>query len=84
VSQKSFIGGARSLNEKDLHDNLFCFKTPEVGIESIRLKLDLKIFDEYTHILEGMYSTRLNGLPKIKCDHDQTLTPLITSKLTDK
>jgi len=39
--------GARSLNEKDLHDNLAYFKVPEEGIESIRIKLALKIFDEY-------------------------------------
>jgi hypothetical protein len=28
VSQKSFITGARSLNERDLHDNLIYFKVP--------------------------------------------------------
>jgi hypothetical protein len=39
--------GARSLNEKVLHHNLTYFKVPEGGIESIRIKLDLKIFDEY-------------------------------------
>jgi hypothetical protein len=44
VSQKSFIAGARSLNEKDLHDNLSYFKVPETGIESIGSKLALKIF----------------------------------------
>ena len=32
VSQRSFIAGARSLNEKDLHDNLAYFKVPQVGI----------------------------------------------------
>jgi hypothetical protein len=37
VSQKSFIRGARSLNEKDLHDNLAYFKVPEAGIESSRI-----------------------------------------------
>jgi hypothetical protein len=42
VSQRSFIAGARSLNEKDLHDNLAYFKVPEAGITSIRSKLDLK------------------------------------------
>jgi hypothetical protein len=47
VSQKNFMEGARSLNEKDLHDNLAYFKVPEEGIESIRIKLALKIFDEY-------------------------------------
>jgi hypothetical protein len=54
VSQRSFIAGARSLNEKDLHDNLAYFK-------SIRSKLDFKIFDEYANILKGMYSMRFNG-----------------------
>ncbi len=28
VNQRSFIAGARSLNEKDLHDNLAYFKVP--------------------------------------------------------
>ena len=54
VSQKSFIAGARPLNEQDLHDNLAYFKVPETWIESIRSKLDFKIFDEYVNILKGM------------------------------
>jgi hypothetical protein len=60
-------------------------KTP-AGIDSIRSKLTLKIFDEYANILKGMYSTRFNGRPKNKGDHDQMDTapggpspPLITS-----
>ena len=36
VSQRNFIAGARSLNEKDLHDNLAYFKVPQAGIDSIR------------------------------------------------
>jgi hypothetical protein len=86
VTQKSFIAGARSLNEQDLHDNLAYFKVPQAGIDSIRSKLAFKILDEYANILNGMYSTRFNGLPKNKGDHDQTDTvpdgsspPLITS-----
>ena len=88
VSQRSFIAGARSLNEKDLHDNLAYFKVPHAGIESIRSKLAFKIFDEHANILKGMYSTRFNfsGRPKSKGDHDQMDTasggpspPLITS-----
>ncbi len=86
MSQKSFIAGARSLNEKDLNDNLAYFKVPQAGIDSIRSKLALKIFDEYANILKGMYSTRFNGRPKNKGDHDQMDTardgpspPLITS-----
>ena len=71
VSHKRFIGGARSLNEKDLHDNLAYFKVPEAGIESIGSKLTLVIFDKYANILKGMYSTRFNGRPKNKGDHDQ-------------
>ena len=62
MSQRSFIAGARSLNEQDLHENLAYFKVPQAGIESIRSKLAFKIFDEYANILKGMYSTRFNGL----------------------
>jgi hypothetical protein len=70
-----------------LHDNLAYFKVPQVGIDSIRSKLVFKIFDEYANILKGMYSTRFNGRPKNKDDHDQMDTapltdphpPLITS-----
>jgi len=83
VSQRSFIASARSLNEQDLHDNLAYFKVPKAGTESIRSKLDLKIFDEYANILKGMYSTRFNGSPK---DSAQTasapsgpMPPFITS-----
>jgi hypothetical protein len=86
VIHKSFITGARSLNEKDLHDNLAYFKVPESGIESIRSKLALITFDEYANILKDMYITRFNGRPKNKGDHDQMDTapggpspPLITS-----
>jgi hypothetical protein len=71
VSQRSFIDGARFLNEKDLQDNLTYFKVPEAGIDSIRSKLDLKIFDEYVNILKGMYSTRFNGRLESKGDHNQ-------------
>ena len=39
VSQRNFIAGARSLNEKDLQENLAYFKVPEAGIESKRSKL---------------------------------------------
>ncbi len=42
VSQKSFITGTRSVNEKELHDSLYYFKVPETGIESISSKLSLK------------------------------------------
>jgi hypothetical protein len=56
VNQKNFITGARSLNEKDLHDNLSYFKVPEEDIDSIRSKLVLKIFDEDAKNLKDMYS----------------------------
>jgi hypothetical protein len=48
VSQRSFIAGAGSLNEQDLHDNLAYFKVPQAGFESTRSKLVFKIFDEYS------------------------------------
>ena len=86
VKQKSFIAGARSLDEGDLHDNLTYFKVPQVGIDSIRSKLVFKIFDEYANILKDMYSVRFNGRPRNGGDHDQMDTapggpspPLITS-----
>ena len=86
MSQKSLIARARSLNEKDIHENLAYFIVLQTGIESIRSKLVFKIFDEYANILKGMYSTRFNGRPKDKGTHDQTdsspdgpITPLITS-----
>jgi hypothetical protein len=86
VNQRRFIAGARSLNEQDLHDNLPYFKVLRAGIDSIRSKLVFKIFDEYANILRGIYSTRFNGHPKNKGDHDQMDTtpggpspPLITS-----
>jgi hypothetical protein len=89
VNQKSFIAGARSLNEQDLHDNLAYFKVPQADIDSIRSKLVFKIFDEYVNILKGIYSSRFNGRPKNKGDHDQTdiapggsSPPLITSVQT--
>ncbi len=52
----------------------------------MRSKLAFKIFDEYANILKDMYSTRFNGRPKNKGDHDQMdnapggpSPPLITS-----
>ncbi len=73
-------------NEQDLHDNLAYFKVPQAGIDSIRSKLAFKIFDEYVNILKDMYSTRFNGRPKNKGDHEQMDTvpdgsspPLVTS-----
>ena len=61
VHQRSFITGARSLNEAELKENLEYFKVPSPIIDSIRTKLAMTIFDEYANILKGMYSTRFNG-----------------------
>ena len=66
MSQRSFIAGARSLNEQDLHDNLAYFKDPQAGIESIRSKLAFKIFDEYANILKGIWQPNNIRLPKEK------------------
>jgi hypothetical protein len=91
VSQRSFIAGARSLDEKDLQENLAYFKVPQAGIESIRSKLAFKLFDEYANILKGMYSTRFNGGPKDSDVYAQTdsapggsMPPLITSRPPSK
>ena len=61
VHQHSFIAGVRSLNEEELKENLEYFKVPSSIVELIRTKLAMTIFDEYTNILKGMYSTRFNG-----------------------
>jgi hypothetical protein len=61
VHQRSFIAGARSLNEAELKENLEYFKVPSVTVELIRTKLVMTIFDEHANILKGMYSTRFNG-----------------------
>jgi hypothetical protein len=66
VEQVSFIVGARSLNEKELKKNFAYFKIPSASVEPI--ELDMKIFDEYTNILKGMYSIRFNG----RSDHRGT------------
>jgi hypothetical protein len=61
VHQRSFIAGARSLNEVELKENLEYFKVPPSIIELIQTKLAMTILDEYANILKGMYSTRFNG-----------------------
>ncbi len=71
VNQRNVISGVRSLNEKDLHDNLVYFKVPHTVIESIRSKLAFKIFDGYTNILKDMYNMRFNECPKDNDTHDQ-------------
>ncbi len=53
VDQVSFIVGARSLNEEEFKKNLTFFEVPPTSIETIRAKLDLKIFDEYANMLKG-------------------------------
>jgi hypothetical protein len=59
--QRSFVAGARSLNEAEFKENLEYFRVPSASIDSIRTKLTLTIFDEYANILKGMYSIRFNG-----------------------
>jgi hypothetical protein len=61
----------REAKKLHLHDNLTYFEVPQTGIDSIRSKLAFRIFDEYANILKGMYSTKFNGRPKNKGDHDQ-------------
>jgi hypothetical protein len=61
IHQRSFVAGARSLNEAELKENLEYFKVPSASIDSIRTKLAMTIFDEYANILKGMYSIRFNG-----------------------
>ncbi len=63
VHQRSFVAGAWSLNEEECKENLEYFKVPSASIDSIRTKLTMTIFDEYAHILKGMYSIRFNGRP---------------------
>jgi hypothetical protein len=52
-----------SLNEAEFKENLEYFKVPSASIDSIRTKLTMTIFDEYAHILKGMYSIRFNCTP---------------------
>ena len=54
VHQRSFVAGARSLNEAELKENLEYFKVPSASIDSIRTKLAMNIFDEYANILKGI------------------------------
>ena len=61
VHQRSFVAGARSLNEEEFKENLEYFKVPSESIDSIRTKLAMTIFDEYANILKGMYTIRFNG-----------------------
>jgi hypothetical protein len=63
VHQRSFVAGARSLNEAEFKENLEYFKVPSASLDSIRTKLAMTIFDEYANILKGMYSIRFNGRP---------------------
>ncbi len=63
VHQRSFVAGARSLNEAEFKENLEYVKVPSARIDSIRTKLAMTIFDEYANILKGMYSIRFNGRP---------------------
>jgi hypothetical protein len=66
VHQRSFVAGARSLNEEEFKENLQYFKVPSVSIDSIRTKLAMTIFDEYANILKGMYSIRTTVDPTLE------------------
>jgi hypothetical protein len=63
VHQRSFVAGARSLNEAEFKEYLEYFNVPSTSIDSIRTKLAMTILDEYANILKGMYSIRFNGGP---------------------
>ena len=58
VKQISFIAGVRSLNEQHFRNNFKFFKVPETSFDSIRTKLTMKIFKEYSNMLRYMYSIR--------------------------
>jgi hypothetical protein len=62
VEQISFITGSRSVNEQDLRKNLKFFRVPETSIESIYLKLTMRVFDVYVNVLKCMYSTIFSGV----------------------
>ena len=58
----------KEVNEQDLLRNLEFLKVPHTGIETIRSKLAMKIFDECTNVLKDMYSVRFNGRPADRDD----------------
>ena len=66
-----YVARAKQVAE-DQYRNLEFFKVPHAGIETIRSKLAMKIFEEYTNILKGMYSTRFNGKPADRDDSMKT------------
>ena len=63
------------ITEHDLRKNLKFFQVPETTIESIGLKLTMRIFDEYGNILRYMYSTRFNGFPGFPGDYSVPRDP---------
>jgi hypothetical protein len=63
VSEQYGVPVKRAPEDQDLLKNLEFFKVPQADIETIRSKLTMKIFDEYTNILKVMYSMRFNGRP---------------------
>ena len=78
----SFIAGARSLtcDEEDLRKNLQVFKVPQAGIDTIRSRLAMKIYDECANVLRGMYSVRFTGTlpakgPRLKISRTPKRTP---------
>ncbi len=69
VGQVRFITGAWSLNQEELKKNLVYFKVPSASVEPIHEKLAMKIFDECTNILQGMYCIRFTVMRAEKHSH---------------
>ena len=62
VNQVGLITGVYSFDEQDLHQNLDFFKVSQTGIETIKSKLSMKTFDEYTNILKDRETHRQRRL----------------------
>ncbi len=68
LHNRSTLPGLKRGYEEDLNKNLdswseslLLFKVPQTGIDTIRSKLTMKFYDEYTNVLKRMYSTDLTG-----------------------
>jgi hypothetical protein len=59
VHKRSFVAGARSLNETEFKENLEYFKVPSASIDSIRTKLAMTKLAMYSKLA----SIRFNGRP---------------------
>jgi hypothetical protein len=58
VEQISFVTDSHSVNKQDLMKNLKFFQVPEVSIQSMYSKVEMRVFDVYANILKYMYRTR--------------------------